>query len=511
MLKKIVIASVALGLVAGLGLFFWANAILGSEAVRSAVATQLTKVLGQPVQVGGIGASILPRVTMTLENVTVGDPARIALRNVHVGAGIRALLSKRIEHAVVRVNGARIELPLPPLMSAGTRSEPTGPAGPSIQIVSIDEIKLTDVDMVSGARTLHGEVDIAPAPVGVEVRRIALTAGDTSIDISGTIADLTGPVGELAVKARGLDVPALVAFLSDFSSGAGRPNSSAPRANVAPSATSSTMNVSATIEADKAVFGTLALERVRGRARITGTNIAVEPATFEVFDGKYDGTLQLTLNDAPQFTLVSSVSGVDMGAVARFAGRPDSMAGRLSGRIDVTGRVNDVASSTHGRARVDATDGAIKGLGLVRGIVLATSTRGDSVADIGSTTVSEPFSKMGGTFAIAGGSASTEDLVFESKDLRLSGKGGFRLDGTAIKVESQVQLSAGLSAQAGRDLVRYTQENGRVTLPVTVDGTLGSLSVRVNVGSLAKRAITNRATEEANKAIKKGLGGLLGR
>jgi hypothetical protein len=46
---------------------------------------------------------------------------------------------------------------------------------------------------------------------------------------------------------------------------------------------------------------------------------------------------------------------------------------------------------------------------------------------------------------------------------------------------------------------------------VTIDGSLGNLSVRVNVGELAKRAITNRATEEAAKAIKKGLGGLIGR
>jgi hypothetical protein len=72
-------------------------------------------------------------------------------------------------------------------------------------------------------------------------------------------------------------------------------------------------------------------------------------------------------------------------------------------------------------------------------------------------------------------------------------------------------LSEELSKQAGRDLARYTQQEGRVTLPVTITGSAESPQVRVDVASAAKRAITNRATEEVEGAIKRGLGGLLGR
>jgi len=69
-------------------------------------------------------------------------------------------------------------------------------------------------------------------------------------------------------------------------------------------------------------------------------------------------------------------------------------------------------------------------------------------------------------------------------------------------------LSDDLSKQAGQDLVRYTQQGGRVTLPVTITGSAHAPHVMIDVAAVAKRAVTNRAQDEAQKALKKGLGGL---
>ena len=84
------------------------------------------------------------------------------------------------------------------------------------------------------------------------------------------------------------------------------------------------------------------------------------------------------------------------------------------------------------------------------------------------------------------------------------GRGAYRV---GKSTQCQLQLSDELSQQAGRDLVRYTQQGGRVTLPATITGSAADPHVRLDVASLAKRAITNRANEEAQKAVKKGLGG----
>jgi hypothetical protein len=90
----------------------------------------------------------------------------------------------------------------------------------------------------------------------------------------------------------------------------------------------------------------------------------------------------------------------------------------------------------------------------------------------------------------------------------LAAGGSMALNGSAVNLTGRVQLSKELTAQAGTDLVRYTQEDGRVTLPVTVTGSTGALTVRIDVEEVLKRAIRNRVEDEAKKAIMKGLGGL---
>jgi uncharacterized protein involved in outer membrane biogenesis len=274
------------------------------------------------------------------------------------------------------------------------------------------------------------------------------------------------------------------------------------------------MNLTASLEVGRATFGTLALEGFSGRARVTPDRATLDPIAFGVFDGRYEGTLALSLADVPAFRLNASLDGVDLAALTAFAGHPELVTGRLTGRLDVSGSgttPDRVIESTAGTARVDAVDGSVKGLGLVRAVVLATSMRGDSRAAMGDTATSEPFSRLGATLSLGGASASTKDLRFESKDLLVDAAGTFRLDGTDIDLTGRVQLSDELSQQAGRDLARYTADEGRVTLPAAIGGSADDLQVRIDTAALLKRAITNRANEEVKDAIKKGLGGLLGR
>jgi len=85
------------------------------------------------------------------------------------------------------------------------------------------------------------------------------------------------------------------------------------------------------------------------------------------------------------------------------------------------------------------------------------------------------------------------------------------IHGTFINLSGKVQLSDRLTKQAGRDLVRYTQENGRVTLPVIVTGSASSPHVSIDMAGAAQRALLNKAAEAAGRAIERNLGGLFGK
>ena len=222
-LKKILIAGAVVAVVGALGLFVWARSVFTGDTVRVAVAGQLGKALGQPVAIGSLGVTIWPRVTMTLHDVTIGEPARITAKELFVGTEFRALLSRRIEHAVLRMTGARIVLPLPALGGADASGPGRGsaPGKPPVDLVSVDAISVTDVEIVSGRRTLHGDVDLRPHGSSVEIRRAAFGADATTLTLTGEISNLDGPVGDLALNATGLNFDELLKFVTDFAASAG--------------------------------------------------------------------------------------------------------------------------------------------------------------------------------------------------------------------------------------------------------------------------------------------------
>jgi uncharacterized protein involved in outer membrane biogenesis len=515
MAKKILLGAAVLFAAVSLGVFFWARAVFGGDGVRIALAEQLSKALGQPVKVGSVAATIYPRVTVNLGDVTIGEPARIQVKTLHVGADFGALLSRRIEHARLELSGAHVELPLPAFaLGSASGSEPSS-SKPPVEIVSIDAVVLRDVEIISGGRSLRGDVDVVPEGKGLTVRNVSLTADKARIDVTGRISDLAGPVGELTIKAGALNFDQLLAFANDFVGGSGMAPGKGAASGAAHPATSraapraAPMNIAVSLDAARATMGALTLEKLSGKARMTAEAMTLEPIAFGVFGGRYDGSLVFMLGTVPEFKLNAALSGVDVAAATAFAGSPGTISGRLTGKLNVAGRGMDASSvmkTARGTARVDIVDGVVKNLGLIRTIVVATSGRADAGgADRGNK--DEPFTKLGATLAIANGTATTDDLRFESKDLLLAAGGSVRLDGSVINLPGRVQLSDDLSKQAGRDLVRYTQQGGRVTLPATITGSASAPQVRIDVADMAKRAITNRAGEEAQKLLKKGLGG----
>ena len=494
---KFLLFGTAIVIVLGIGLYFWARSVLTGDRVRDTVAAQLSSALGQPVTIGSLGVSIFPRVTMDLTDVAIGKPARITVKQLHVGTRFWALLSRRIENADFTLDGGRIQLPLPPLGGTKPAGEPAG--DPPVTIVSIDEIRLKDVEVTSGGRTVRADASLALHGNGLTLSKLAVTAGATSVNVTGDISDLSGPTGKLAIRASGLDVPALAAFLDDFSSGAGLGGGSSA------SKSKSAMNLTIALDADRAAFGDLSVTSLSGQARVTPEAITIDPITFDLFSGSYDGTMRLTLGDMPAFRLKARVAKVNVNEIMTFTGNPGVITGTAAAALDVAGRgttAERVISSTNGTTRIDVTDGTVAKLGLVRTVVVATSGRSSAGAS-GSGT--EKFSKLGATFNIANGVARTDDMRFESPDVLLAAVGTVQLDGRSVQLSGPLQLSEELSQQAGRDLVRYTAQNGKVTVPVTVEGPVDNLKVGVGLTDLAKRAVTNKATEEIQKGILSGL------
>lgn len=516
-MKKILLGVVVVIVVLAAGVFFWARAVLASDTVRTSIASTLTEKLGQPVTIGGIGASIFPRLSLNLKNVAIGRPGQLSVGTLAVGTDFGALLSRRIEHATVQLDAAHLTLPLPAFATSAaanssTASASSSSAGSGVQLVSVDEIQLNDVEITSGGRTIRGDIDLAISGQEATVRKIALRADGTTVTLTGTLSDYSAPAGTLTIQAGAMNVLDLVALATDFTKGAGL-SSATPSATPVAGAPLAPghMNVALAISADRATIGALTLDHLTGQAKITDEAVTLDPARFNVFGGSYSGSVRLTLSDTPEFQVNATLANIDMASVMTFAGHPGLVTGHMAGTLSLAGRglsAADVIGTARGTAHAAITNGTIKGLGLVKGVILATSMRGDSMSQARSASTTESFTSLDGTFNIANGEATTSDLKFTSADVLLAATGNVRLNGSAIDLGGPLQLSDALSKQAGRDLAKYTEQGGRVTVPAKVTGSADDLHVGIDTGDLARRAVTNAASDQAKKLLKRiGRGG----
>jgi len=521
--KRLVLVAVTVIVLAGLGLALLARYVFAGPNVRAAVEDQLSAALGQPVTIGGLGASVYPRVTMDLTDVTIGQPARIRLTSVHLGTGLRALISRRIEHADVRVEGARLTLPLPTLGAGSPPAPAAGEAKPPVEIVSIDEIVLHGVEVVSGGRTLRGDIELVPHGAGAQIRRMELAADGTAVTMTGELIALAPLSGKVDLAAETLDIDRLIAFIGDFVAAtvpAPAAVSNAPRGPAVGLkgglAVSPVGQLAVALKVGRMTTGGLTLSDFTSTALITPDAVRFEPLALGIFGGRYQGSMQLALGAVPAFQWRATVAGIDAASLMAFAGSPDTITGTLAGTLALQGegfQMEQALRTARGRARIDITDGTIAGLQLVRTLVTAASGRGGVLnsASAAMTTQSTPgaerFSRFGATLRLAKGVIETDDLAMTSTDVDLSAAGSLRLAGMSADLAGRAQLSDALSRQAGTDLYRYTQEGGRVTLPVTVTGPIAHLSVGVDVADVALRALRNRAIDEAKKAIEKRIPG----
>ena len=166
---------------------------------------------------------------------------------------------------------------MPPFAASDSAATPETSSSAPVEIVSIDEISLDDVEIVSGGRTLRGNIQMAVSGRRLDIRRADFTADDTPISVTGRIDDPAGPTGELTIRGASLDVLRLVSFASDFSTG-GMPSDARPSSPSAPDAVP--MNLKLSLETERAVLGTLVLDALAGSARVTDEAVTLDPIAF---------------------------------------------------------------------------------------------------------------------------------------------------------------------------------------------------------------------------------------
>jgi uncharacterized protein involved in outer membrane biogenesis len=509
--RKVLLALAIVVVLVVVGSVLFVRSLLDPEHVRQALEGQASAALGQPVRIGSAELAFWPRAGVTLTGVVIGDPAALTLARTEVSTELRALIDRRIVDAEVVVRDSELDLPLllatvdrlsSPAPGGGASAAGPPPEGAStgVTLVNVRTIELDDVRIRAGGRSAAFSVRAALSGDRLDVTSGRVDSDVTSLAVTGAIESLAARRGTLTITAEALDLDGLIVFAQEV---AGHAAASAAKPQ-GPSAAQQTgpMDMTLTLSAARGRAAGIAFEQLKATAVVTPGHVRLEPLSLGIFGGRLEGGAAVDQSSAePALAVTGTLAGVDMTKLMEFAGQAGALTGTLSGSLSVSGSGVDPSQAlarARGKGSAAITDGTMKGLQLVRPIVLAFG-KPDAAQPVAG---GERFSRMSAAYALAGGVVTLSDLTFESRDVSLDGSGTMRVATRALDITANARLSKELTAQAGRDLVRYTAENGQVTVPATVTGTIDAPDVGVNLGSLAGRAMKNELQRQTESAIK---------
>lgn len=484
LLRRIIYALAGLAVLA-VALVLVARAVLASDLVRSALEQQLSAWLGEPVRIGEARASLTPRVSLDLRNITVGDPPAVELGSVRVVTGIRGLLARRVVDAEVVVADSRMELPLPfAIVAAAPRLTEEEPAPDrAFTIESIRTIEFRNVRVTGNGRELSLDMTSSIEGDRLHVAAMSVGAAASRIEASGELTSIDRMQGRFDARASRLDVAEMVAIASAL----GERDSATVPAGRDDGADAPHFVVALTAPAAR--FGSWDARDVTTMLDITPGRLVASPLALGLAGGTVSGRVDVdTSSPTPHLRMTGRLEGVTVEELMGPEGAPGGITGRLGADVSLSASGTDpeaVLKTARGQIRAAITDGSIPGMDMVRTIVLAFG-RPDGAPPEGSGSV---FSRLGGAFALADGTMRTDDLAMASRDFDLAGTASFNLISRAVDATVDVVLSRELTAQAGTDLRRLAQEDGRVIIPARVTGTLDRAIVTPDLAAAARRAI----------------------
>lgn len=514
---RLVAAAAAL-LLAAIAVYVFARAVLGADLVRTTVENQLAARLGQPVHIKSAGAALFPRVALELRDVTIGSPPIIEAGRARVVTGLRGLFSRRIADAELIVSKGRIELPAAFALMPAAAAEAAAPASvPAFTVTSIRVISFRDVELIAGGHAVNVDLDSSIDGDRLDIASLTARAKRTRIDAHGAFTSLSRVEGRLDARSARLDLDELIAIASAMTA----PRASGPpappartRTPAAPAPEPAPMHLAIAMTAATGQFAAYAFRDLSSTLDLIPGRVLLSPLSVTSFGGTFRGRLQAaTGGEVPELRLTGRIDALDVAQVLKASGAPGGgITGRLAGTVSLAADGADadtVVRGAHGTIDAAITNGTFPHLDMVRTIVLGFGKpSGAPPPGSGST-----FSRVGGMFALARGTLTSENMAMDSRDFDMRGHGTVRLATGEIAARADVILSKELTAQAGTDLRRYAQQNGLIVLPATIGGTLEHPTVSLDIAAATGRAVENELKRRASSWLegllkkKKGGGG----
>jgi len=385
--------------------------------------------------------------------------------------------------------------------------------------LSVDNLNLGETVAVQGSAhvgpwtapiTLSGRIRLAMAEPMIDDADLRIGLGKSDCHLTAHPVrerpSVSGPDSgfnwSVRIESRRLDLDELMA--------AGAEKTAAPAAAVAvvaapasrpaggPTAAAAPWPGEMTVDA---TIGTLHLNQqsitnVHASGRMSNGAVRVQTLTANLAGGtlQANGTVNLARADRP-FESDVALRSVDVESLQRaWSGLEPRMAGTAAASASMTGMLGarwnwqEAVNTLEGKARVDVRNGAILGVDLTGTVThqlhKLIGRAVSKTADRGRT----PFSTATADATLRQGIASIGSFQVESDDFSLLASGRVGLTPPRpLGLKAEMRLSKPLSRQFDKSAVSLLFDQGRLAIPVLIQGTVAEPLVLPDAVLLAKR------------------------
>jgi AsmA protein len=235
--------------------------------------------------------------------------------------------------------------------------------------------------------------------------------------------------------------------------------------------------------------------------------------SLSTFGGNIQGNMQANMAQVkPDYNLSLTLANMNAGnMVNEFTSVPNILFGRLNTDLQFTGKGFDwdaISTTLTGKGKLQLSDLKITSLDLMpklaNSLGAVSAVAGFNIPD---DLADRSFDAMKANLRLEQGKIYSDDLQLWGPDVQLLGKGFLGLD-QSLQFDGAALLLGKLAQSFGKKASFLLDKQGRIQLPVIIQGTVTQPKIALNESSLmdlARKALTDKVEKEATKELGKAL------
>ncbi|HLB58933.1 MAG TPA: AsmA-like C-terminal region-containing protein [Bdellovibrionota bacterium] len=377
--------------------------------------------------------------------------------------------------------------------------------GPLVKPEFFADLKISDGSgRISGIKPSISNLkgDISVEGENIQIKNISFLAGKSSVQMRGTISDISHPYFNLDLNSPSINVTEIFGGTAPAPKAGGEAPKKGGAAGSRGGETLGFLNAyqgKGRVRVGHLGVGKTVLSDFNADLTLGGGNLTVSQ-TASLFGGSIQSTT--SLNASGGYHLKGSVKNMDLVTMAKnYGSNNPSLKGALQGSLDVSGSGTSMASikqNLKGGGSLAITNGELADLNVGRQVQAALATISAlSGAPIQKKEFDRKFQRISADVSIGGGRIQTNNAFASTSEIEMVGKGFATLD-QALNFQGDVHIPPEFVAIRGLDI---RDKTGKVPIPFYLTGTVSNPKFSLDVAKLAAYIAIKFAEQELKKRI----------